>query len=221
MELTPYVDTVRQGITNAAALADEQTRAIADRLGSAVDSSTRLALIQALSDATSSISADLAPISIELRMNGTDPQIVVSVPPGDSEPTLLQPAAIPTDEEPADDADEALARISFRLPASVKARVDELAARDGISTNTWLIHAVTEALAERRPWSPPPPPMPPPAPNFVNNLFGPSGPFGPHGVFGPDGPFGDRRSEPGHHSGRHTAQPPRGGQGGAVQGWVK
>ena len=38
-------------------------------------------------------------------------------------------------------------RVSLRLPQSVKARVDEVAAADGISTNAWLIRAVMDALA--------------------------------------------------------------------------
>ena len=64
---------------NAAALADDHTRQVAERLGGAIESSTRLALIQALSDAASTISAELAPSSVEVRMVGQDPEFVVSV----------------------------------------------------------------------------------------------------------------------------------------------
>jgi Ribbon-helix-helix protein, copG family len=120
------------------------------------------------------------------------------------ESELTEPA--PADE-PAFDDDEPIARISLRLPQSVKARVDEKAAAEQISTNAWLIRAVMDALAEpSRPPLPPRPPVPGP-------IFGPDGPFGPHGVFGPHGPFGiftDR----GERSSRREAQ-------GRVQGWVR
>ena len=45
----------------------------------------------ALSDAAGTISAELAPSSVEVRMSGEDPDFVVSVPTVESEPTLLFP----------------------------------------------------------------------------------------------------------------------------------
>lgn len=149
MNLEPYLDVVRQGVTNAAALADESTQEVAHRLGTALDASARLALIQMLADAAGSISADLAPASVELRMIGAEPSLVVSQPAASEQPTQLLTQEPGHDDEP--DADEeSVARISLRLPTSVKVRVDELADRDGISTNSWLVRAVVDALSERR-----------------------------------------------------------------------
>ena len=227
MDLSRYVMQVRDGVTQAAALADDHTRQVAERLGGAIDASTRLALIQALSDAAGTISAELAPSSVEVRMVGQDPEFVVSMHTAESEPTLLVPEPKPgtsdsADEEPAPGLDdEPVARISLRLPQSVKMRVDEMAAADGISTNAWLTRAVLDALAEREGHShwphPPAPPHPPAAPH-PSAIFGPHGPFGPHGVFGPHGPFG-----PG---GLFGNRPDKGGGGqaprrGRVQGWVR
>lgn len=218
MDLSPYVQTVRDGVTSAAALADDHTRDVAERLGGSIESSTRLALIAALSDAASTISAELAPSSVEVRMTGGDPELAVSVAKDDSEPTVLYP---PTDSETTDEDvlidadDEPVARISLRLPQSVKARVDEVAAADGISTNAWLTRAVMDALAApagRPEW--PRPPMPP-TPGVI---FGPHGPFGPHGVFGPNGPFGPSGlfgEKPGKGPGDRPRRP------GRVQGWVR
>ena len=58
-----------------------------------------------------------------------------------------------------DPDDETVARVSLRLPASVKTKVDEKADSDGISTNAWLLRAVMVAL--RRPAASPPPPRAP------------------------------------------------------------
>jgi hypothetical protein len=226
MNLTPYVETVRQGVTDAASLADENTQQVAHRLGAAIDSSTRLALIEALSDAAASISADLAPSSVEVRMAGSEPELVVSVPSSPSEPTMLMPESEqPPSQELGDDDEEPLARITLRLPASVKSRVDELAAKDAISTNAWLIRAVTDALAERRRdgWPTLPAPPSPPGGPFGGGLFGPHGPFGPHGVFGPSGPFGERARDASreHQDHPHGFQRKGWNSSSGVQGWAR
>jgi hypothetical protein len=216
MDLSPYLESVRQGVNSAAALGDDNTRQVADRLGGAVEASTRLALLRVLSDAAAQVSAEVAPTSVELRMSGADPELVVIVPAPSAEPTLLLPdhAAAGDDEpetfEPSEVDDEPVARISLRLPASVKARVDEKADRDGISTNAWLLRAVMDALEDRP--AAPLPPMPPSP--------GGSGPFGPYGVFGPNGPFGPG----GVFGGRgrpHTDAPGPPSRHGTVQGWVR
>ena len=222
MDLSPYLETVREGVSNAAALGDDTTRQTAERLGGAVEASTRLALIRALADAAAQISAETAPTSVELRMSGPDPELVVFVPAPGPEPTLLlpddhhdlpSPDAVDTDEATGTDSDEPVARISLRLPASVKAKVDEKADRDGISTNAWLLRAVMDALSERP--TPPPPPAAPLAPPSEGGPFGPYGVFGPNGPFGAGGFFGGRGRRPGdlpdHEPGRR----------GSVQGWVR
>jgi hypothetical protein len=242
MDLLPYIESVRVGVANASSLADEQTQHVAERLGTAIESSTRLALIQALSDAAGSISAEMAPSSVELRMVGQDPEFVVSIQTAEAEPTLLLPGA---EAEPgatgesatSEPDDEPVARITLRLPQSVKARVDEMASSEGISTNAWLIRAVMDALADRagsrRAWPqapiPPIPPVPPmpPSPKLIfgetdpfgpegvfvqKGVFGEKGVFGPKGPFGPGGMFADRLKESWREVRRSR---------GNVQGWVR
>src|SRR4051794_34174932 len=225
MDLSPYLETVRQGVSNAAALGDDATRQVADRLGGAVEASTRLALINALSDAAAEVSAEVAPTSVELRMTGSDPEIVVVVPSPIAEPTLLLPDhAAAGDHDPDAGAfeaeplespegdDEPTARISLRVPGSVKVKIDERADRDGLSTNAWLLRAVMDSL-EDRPAVPRPPT--PPAPPGDHGPFGPYGVFGPNGPFGPGGVFGAR--------GRRMPDLPGGPplRRGTVQGWVR
>ena len=157
MDLSPYLETVRHGVTSAAALGDDGTRLVAERLGGAVEASTRLALMGALSDAAAQISAEIAPSSVELRISGVDPELVVAVAVPSAEPTLLLPPhETPVGEQPdaedmtAGEEGEPVARISLRLPASVKARVDEQADTDKVSTNAWLLRAVLDALDHRQ-----------------------------------------------------------------------
>jgi hypothetical protein len=226
MDLSPYLESVRVGVANASALADEPTQQVAERLGTAIESSTRLALLRALSDAAGTISAELAPSSVELRMVGQDPEFVVSVQTAEAEPTLLLPEPESDDGDTSDlSDDEPVSRITLRLPQSVKTRVDEMASSEGISTNAWLIRTVMDALADRsgsrRAWPqapiPPTPPVPPMPPSS-KLTFGETGPFGPEGVFGPKGPFGtgevfrERQREPRREDRRSR---------GSVQGWVR
>ena len=232
MDITSYVETVQAGVRNAAALADDHTKQVADQLGAAVEASSRLALIQALGDAAAEITVELAPGSVDLRIRGTEPTFVVTLPavPDDEGVTTLMPdtSAPPTAagvaEANAAEGDEPQARISLRLPQTVKDQVDEQAAADGVSTNTWLLHRVLEALAERgaggrrsnRGWGinigmdsvrlnmPPTPPLPP--------------------RYGPGFPFGGDGPEPGRDITDRSRRGERGRQepgSGAVQGWVK
>src|SRR4029450_13427315 len=134
MDLETYLESIRRSVHNATALADDQTRSVAERLAATVDDAGKLALIAALSDAAAEISRDLSPGSVELRMAGTRPEFVVTPAPGQltagddhEEDEQDQPV------EPELGADEPTARITLRLPGSVKAKGDGAAARAGVA----------------------------------------------------------------------------------------
>ena len=151
MDITNYVEAVRRGVQDAAALGDDHTRQVAERLGVSVESAARLALLEAVADAAAEISLELAPGSVELRVSGGQPLFVVTPPPAEhaDDVTVLQPEDRSSLDPEAGDADDQQARVSLRLPQSVKEKVDEYADAEGISTNTWLLHRVLEGLAER------------------------------------------------------------------------
>lgn len=197
MELETYLESVRRGVQNATALADDQTRSVAERLGATLDDAGRLALIAALSDAAAEISRDLSPGSVELRMSGTRPEFVVTPAPSqlagpDDEHDQEDEPAQQAEGHVSTDADEPTARITLRLPVSVKAKVNEAAAVEGLSANAWLMRTVLGGLSGGRGPRPPRPPRPPRGRRAFgpNGVLGPDGPFGPDGVFGPEGPFG-------------------------------
>ena len=54
-----------------------------------------------------------------------------------------------TAPEPADEVFSA--RITLRLPESLKQRVESAATREGASVNTWLVQALQRAVEPRRP----------------------------------------------------------------------
>lgn len=145
MDLTSYVDNLRRELATAAEAGGEDARALAERLTAPLESAIRLTLLDALSAAASEITRDLAPGSVDLRLRGREPSFVVTAP-WDDEP--VAPMAPPMAPPPPAAVDEegATARVNLRLPEHLKARVEEAAARAGLSINSWLVRAASAAL---------------------------------------------------------------------------
>ncbi len=150
MELRPYIDALRHELALAAATGGDDARELAERLTAPLESAARLALLDALSEAAAEITRDLAPGSVDLRLRNREPSFVVTPPPADpwvdggAAAPPPEPAAAPA-PAPAPGEDEATVRISLRLPEHLKNRVEQAAARDGVSINTWLIRAAAAA----------------------------------------------------------------------------
>ncbi len=148
MDLTPYVDTLRRELAVAAEAGGEEARALADRLTAPLESATRLTLLNVLSAAMDEITRELAPGSVDVRLRGLDPDFVVTPPPADGgAPAEPAPPVEPLRTPAPADADEGgTARVNLRLPAHLKARAEEAAAREGLSVNAWLVRAVSAAV---------------------------------------------------------------------------
>jgi hypothetical protein len=147
MDLTPFVDQLRRDLLTAAEAGGDEARALAERLTAPLESSVRLALLSALSHAAEELTAQLAPGAVDVRLRGSDLGFAVTPPPAEppAGPATDTPARATPD--PAVDLDEGgTLRITLRLPEQLKTRVDEAAARLGVSVNTWLVRAVAEAL---------------------------------------------------------------------------
>ncbi len=144
MDLSPIVDDLRRDFAAAAEIAGPEASAVADRLMASLDSSIRLALMDALSAAAEEITRELAPGAVELRLRGREPQFVVTAPG-----PLSVPAPPPPPMPPMPEGDESgTARISLRLPESLKTQVDAMAAAQVSSVNAWLVDAVARAVAD-------------------------------------------------------------------------
>ncbi|MFJ8666129.1 hypothetical protein [Streptomyces sp. NPDC093600] len=151
MDLTPYVDHLRRELAVAASAGGDEARALAERLTAPLESAARLTLLNALSDASDEITRDLAPGSVDVRLRGLDPEFVVTAPPAaepsaEEAPAVAASVAPPVAPSPADNEEGGTARINFRLPAHLKARVEYAAAQEALSVNAWLVRAVATAL---------------------------------------------------------------------------
>ena len=140
MDLTPYIDSVRRELVMVAETGGDEVRDLAERLWAPLDSVTRLAMMEALAAAADEITGELAPVSVEVRLRGRDPEFVVVAPPADRRVEDAAPSA------PVDDEEGGTTRLSLRLPHHLKPHIDEAAARAGLSVNAWLVRAVAAAL---------------------------------------------------------------------------
>ena len=141
MDLDRYVTDLRRQLATAAESGGDETRALAERLSASLDAATRLVLLEALSDAATEITRELAPGSVEVRLRGRDPEFVVT---RGVEPEFAEiPASEPV---PVDDTETGTTRTTLRLPDHLKSRVEQAAADDGLSLNTWLVRAIATAL---------------------------------------------------------------------------
>jgi HicB family len=140
MDITPYVDSLRSSLVSAADSAGDETRHAAERLTFALDSSARLAIMEAVSQAAAEITAEMPNGGVDVRLNGRDLEFMVHV--------AAQAPPPPPPPAPEDIEDGNLSRITLRIPESVKVRAEERAAEAGQSLNTWLVNIVRMATRD-------------------------------------------------------------------------
>ena len=145
MRLNQYVTAVQHQLDTAAEAGGPEARALSERLTAAVESTVRLVLLEALSDAAREITLELAPGSVEVRLRGRDPEFVVSNPPSGDFEAMIEQSILGT-IAPEDFDATSISRTTLRLPDQLKQHVEEAAVRDGVSVNSWLVRAVAEAL---------------------------------------------------------------------------
>lgn len=135
MNLAIVLEGLQQDLQNLGELGDERSAQVAQRLGEALGSNLRLKLLDLFSQAAVELSSKLPSGHIEVRLAGQEPELVFVDATGESAGMA---------------GEELSARISLRLPESLKTAVEQAADREGVSTNAWLVRAIARA-AESRP----------------------------------------------------------------------
>lgn len=139
MELSEYVTALRREVASVTRFASDDVRQAAEMLTESLDSSLRLVLLEVLSAASAEITAKLDDVAIDVRLAGGEPDFVVTV--ADRVPE-------PAGEAFAESGEDAgAARITLRLSETLKSRIESAAAAEGLSVNSWLVHAASSALA--------------------------------------------------------------------------
>jgi predicted HicB family RNase H-like nuclease len=135
MQIDGTIQALREDLVRVAALGDENTSRAAELISMALESSLGRRIQDALAEAAVELNDQLESSHVELRVAGHDLQLVL----------VREDGTVP---EPADEAYSA--RITLRLPESLKQKVETAAARDGASVNTWLVQALQRAVEPRR-----------------------------------------------------------------------
>ena len=139
MDITPYVEEMITGLRIALAAQTEPQQA--EHLAAAVQAPARLALMGAISQAAAEASNTLPTGRIGVQLAGAN--LVLAYEPGPSAPAETAPTLSSADVSDGDD--DGQARLTLRLPASVKARAERAAADKGVSLNTWVVGALRDA----------------------------------------------------------------------------
>jgi predicted HicB family RNase H-like nuclease len=132
MQLETHVQALQAELAGLAAIGDEQVAAAADRLSQALASSLRLRLLELVSEAALEVSSQLRDGHVEVRLAGQEPSLVYV----EHDEAAPPPAA----------EDGLTARITLRLPDSLKTSVEGAAAREGVSVNSWIVKALARGL---------------------------------------------------------------------------
>lgn len=137
MQMAPHVQSIQSDLAAAATLGDDAIAEAGRRLSQAVESSLQLRLLDLLNQVAAEISSQLPSGHVELRLAGRDPELVY----------VEEQQAEPAQSGPGDDG--LTARITLRLPESLKVSVELAAGSEGVSTNSWLVRAIARALESR------------------------------------------------------------------------
>jgi hypothetical protein len=163
MNIEPYVENLRHQLEVAAEAGGDEARALAERLVAPLEAAVRLTVLDALATAAEEITLELAPGSVELRLrgHGREPEFAVRLPPAEpsaediaeGEDVLASEwrAAGMRPRATGEGDDATVSRINLRLPDRLKSRVEQTAAGEGLSVNTWLVRAAAAALERTGP----------------------------------------------------------------------
>ena len=144
MDLNPYIEGLRHQLGVAAAAGGDDAEEIAERLVAPLESATHLMLLEVLSAAAAEITRELAPGSVDVRLRGREPELVVTSPPSDQsfdDQQVTTPAAPP----PVDSDEGSTSRLTVRLSEQLKLQIETAAGRDGMSVNSWLVRTAAAA----------------------------------------------------------------------------
>lgn len=140
MKMSLVVDGLRADVVSVGELGDDTVAEVADRIADVLGRSMPSRILDLLSDVAAEVSAELPDGRVEIRVAGDDVHLayVEAAPVAAGEPA--------GDAERDRDRDMS-ARITLRLGESLKARVEEGAAREGISVNTFIVRTLEHSAS--------------------------------------------------------------------------
>jgi hypothetical protein len=140
MDLSPHLDAIRADL-GAVLGSNEELGQAMERMARPLEASLQLRLLDVLGDAALELTEQLSNGHAEVRVSGRDASVVYVGVPEPPQPPL--PPSAPDDEG-------GTARLTLRMPDSLKNAVEEAADAMAMSVNAWLVQAVQSALGRRQ-----------------------------------------------------------------------
>src|SRR5689334_20014844 len=134
MNISVILDALRTDVESSAEGGDKKTTDAVIRMGRLLEATVRVQIMDAMSEAAAELTDELPTGRVEVRIAG-----------GDISLTFVRDQDEPTDLPVEEDS----ARITLRLPESLKTQAESSASQEGVSMNAWLVRAVKRALDER------------------------------------------------------------------------
>ena len=135
MNIAAFVEALQQDLTAVASMGDEATADAARRIAAALEPSLRLRLMDVLGEAAVELTSQLPDGHVEVRLAGGDPELVY---------VEERAGPVQTGE------DSLSARVTLRLPETLKAVIDAAAQEAGVSANTWLLQQISRSTGPKR-----------------------------------------------------------------------
>jgi hypothetical protein len=135
VNIAAFVEALQQDLARVAEMGDAATAEAARRISAALEPSLRLRLMDVLGEAAVELTSQLPDGHVEVRLAGGDPELVYVEERG---------GPVPTGE------DSLSARVTLRLPETLKAVIDAAAQEAGVSANTWLLQQISRSTGSKR-----------------------------------------------------------------------
>jgi hypothetical protein len=140
MDLAPHLEAIRTDLDSLLGANEELAQAM-ERMARPFEASLQLRLLDVLGDGALELTEQLPQGHAEVRVSGKDASLVYVGAPEPPAPPL--PPSSPDDEG-------GTARLTLRMPDTLKTAVEEAADAMAISVNAWLVQAVQSALGRRQ-----------------------------------------------------------------------
>ena len=135
MNVAAFVEALQRDLEAVAGMGDDAVAEAARRISAALEPSLRLRLMDVLGEAAVELTGQLPNGHVDLRVSGGDPELVY----------------VEEQSGPMPASDDALsARVTLRLPETLKSIIDAAAQEAGVSANTWLLQQISRSANPSR-----------------------------------------------------------------------
>jgi hypothetical protein len=141
MKMSLVVDGLRSDVVAVGELGDDTVAEVAERIADVLGRSVPGRVLDLLSDAAAELTASLPEGGIDIRVAGDDVEM-----------TYVED--VPGPVSSGGDGDDLSARITLRLGEGLKSRLEQGAAADGVSVNTFIVRTLEHSTSSNRGRSP-------------------------------------------------------------------